>query len=370
MKETIFQKHVSKWLSAYIHDELTADRAEQVQLHLSHCLRCQKEYELVQRGIKLAETLQTISAPDTLWAGIIEKEQFPKKQWEFNFQWRYALVAMGTVILLVFFWGRWIQNQKILEINPQTQPSSWEVASVTGAPRIGDMKIKEKGNLLIGEWLETDNASRAQIKVAEIGIVNIDPNSRLQLVETRETEHRIALAKGKMSAVILAPPRLFMVDTPSATAVDLGCAYTLEVDEEGGSLLHVTSGWVSFVRDGQESFIPAGAMCATRKGLGLGTPYLASSTESLKTALNLLDFGKPTSPRPAIETILSEARREDSLTLWHLLGRQYESLTQEIRGLIYDHLKKLSPPPTGVTRNGIINGDRQMLKLWWDAKIG
>lgn len=366
----MFQKHVSKWLSAYCHDELTEGRAVQVRLHLLRCPGCQREYELIQRGIKLAESLQPMSAPDSLWTSVIEKKQLPEKRWEFTPRWKYALVAMATIVLLIFMWGRWNQNQKINKITPTNSSLSWEVANVTGAPRIGESEIKERGNLAVGEWLETDNASKAQIKVAEIGFVNVDPNSRLQLVQTKETEHRIALTKGKMSAVILAPPRLFMVDTPSATAVDLGCAYTLEVDEAGGSLLHVTSGWVSFVRDGQESFIPAGAMCATRKGFGLGTPYLASSSDAFKSALNLLDFGNAVSSQSTITTILTEARGEDALTLWHLLGRQYNEETQGIRGLIYDHLKKLSPPPNGVTRTGIINGDRQMLKLWWEAKIG
>ena len=36
-----------------------------------------------------------------------------------------------------------------------------------------------------------------------------------------------------MSARIWAPPRLFYVNTPSAVAEDLGCAYTLEVDDLG-----------------------------------------------------------------------------------------------------------------------------------------
>jgi len=56
-----------------------------------------------------------------------------------------------------------------------------------------------------------------------------------------------------------------VVDTPSARAVDLGCQYTLNVDDRGDGLLKVTMGWVAFDTDGRESFIPAGAACRTRK---------------------------------------------------------------------------------------------------------
>ena len=38
--------------------------------------------------------------------------------------------------------------------------------------------------------------------------------------------------------------------------------------------ISVTTGWVGFEWRGRESFIPAGAVCLTRKSLGPGTPYL------------------------------------------------------------------------------------------------
>ena len=56
----------------------------------------------------------------------------------------------------------------------------------------------------------------------------------------------MSLSKGAIHARIWAPPKQFFVNTPSATAVDLGCEYTLQVDEDGGGLIRVTLGWVSF----------------------------------------------------------------------------------------------------------------------------
>ena len=121
----------------------------------------------------------------------------------------------------------------------------------------------EKGRLGVGQWLETDGTSRAQIEVSSIGQVEIDPNTRVRLVETKPTEHRLELAQGRMSARIWAPPKLFYVDTPSGVAEDLGCAYTLEVDDHGASLLRVTLGWVALQLKDRESMVPAGAACAT-----------------------------------------------------------------------------------------------------------
>src|SRR5207244_1301597 len=154
----------------------------------------------------------------------------------------------------------------------------WEVARLNGAPRIGASRMDENGRLAVGQWLETDNTSRAQIKVGSIGQVEIDPNTRVRLVETKPTEHRLELEHGKMSARIWAPPRLFFVDTPAGVAADLGCAYTLEVDDQGGSLLRVTTGWVALQLKDRESMVPAGAACQTRRGVGPGTPYFEDAS--------------------------------------------------------------------------------------------
>lgn len=365
-------QHVSKWLSAYCHDELTDSTAKQVEAHLRDCKHCRHEYEQIKLGIEFAKQLQVDIAPVTLWAGLSEKFITPVKPRRLIPYWQYAVGATVAVFLIALTW-------KLLDQRPETpfvpistpvaNAAAWEVANLRGTPRIGDEKINESGKLSIGEWLETDNTSMAKIKVAEIGYLDIDPNSRVQLMRSGKNEHRISLVKGKMSALILAPPRLFIVDTPSATAVDLGCAYTLEVDDAGASLLRVTSGWVSFVREEQEVFVPAGAICATRKGEGVGTPYYADVPSSFKASLAILDFGKSSDMKQAVATLLMKARQQDSLTLWHLLGRQFGELTAEVRGQIFDRLAVLSPPPATITKSGIIQGNREMLRLWWEEKI-
>src|SRR5689334_1376979 len=156
--------------------------------------------------------------------------------------------------------------------------SGWTVQPVAGSPLVDGVQTKggassSAARLRVGEWLETDAVSRARINVGQIGHVDVGPNTRLQVVEARGREHRMALARGAIHARISADPKVFFVNTPSATAVDLGCEYTLEVDESGAGLIRVTLGWVSFEGNGRESFIPDGAVGATRPDAGPGTPY-------------------------------------------------------------------------------------------------
>ena len=241
----------------------------------------------------------------------------------------------------------------------------WEVARIGGSPRIGSTRISDKGKLTLGQWLETDGDSRARIEVGNIGQVEIDPNTRVRLLQTTATEHRLELARGRMSARIWAPPRLFFVDTPSGVAADLGCAYTLQVDDAGGSLLRVTSGWVALQLRDRESMVPAGAACATRVGVGPGTPYFEDASESFRAALTKLDFEtKATDSKTgALDVLLSESRVRDTLTLWHLLAR----LDAKDRSRVYDRMVELVPPPSGVTRDGVLQLNEQMLQTWKDS---
>jgi hypothetical protein len=195
--------------------------------------------------------------------------------------------------------------------------------------------------------------------------VEVDAGSRLRLVTNGPGRKRLSLELGTIHATIWAPPGEFVVDIPSAVAVDLGCVYTLHVDESGAGLLRTTMGWVGFKLNGHESFIPAGAVCATRPKIGPGTPYLEDATLAFRDELSKFDFGSntPAERNALLGIILVDARKKDALTLWHLLSR----VSDADRPGVYDRLAALAPPPTGVTREDILRLDRQMLDTWWNS---
>jgi hypothetical protein len=241
---------------------------------------------------------------------------------------------------------------------------AWSVQSLAGAPVVAGSPIDGPSRLAVGQALTTDARSRARIAVGEIGRVDVEPNSHVRLVQSRPGEHRMALDRGRIAAQIWAPPRLFFVNTPSATAIDLGCAYTLEVDAAGAGMIRVSHGWVAFEYDGRESFIPQGAVCATRPGFGPGTPRFADAPLALEQALPVLDFSAPIDPRraAALADLLTSARARDALTLWHLLARG----TPEERAKVYDRLATLVPPPPSASREAVLRADRRALDDWWN----
>jgi len=366
----MFTKHVSKDLSAYCNGELSPHDASEVAEHLIGCPRCRVVFEEIKLGVKLAESVPEMKAPDSLWQDLearldaqVGTDESSARQVASERSirplariWQPRVLAIAATLILASGLG-------VIWFYVQEARPSWEVARLNGSPRIGSAIMNDRSRLAIGQWLETDNVSRAQIQVGSIGQVEIDPNSRVKLVQTGPTEHRLELARGRMSAHIWAPPRLFFVDTPSAVAADLGCAYTLEVDDEGGSLLRVTSGWVALQLKDRESMVPAGAACETRRGIGPGTPYFEDASDSFRQALSKLDFephDTEWSKIPALNLVLMQARPRDTLTLWHLLAR----LEGTDRSLVYERLAALSPPPPKVTRDGVLQLDDEMLTAW------
>ncbi len=281
----------------------------------------------------------------------------------FNWRWKYQLSAVAASLLLAATAFLFMRQRSSRNLGP-----SWDVARLEGAPRVGWHFLGEKsgpGKLGIGQTLVTDSSSRASITLDETGRVEVDPGSRLRLLTNGPGRKRLSLERGTIHAVIWAPPGQFVVDTPSAVAVDLGCVYTLHVDDSGAGLLRTTMGWVGFKLNGHESFIPAGANCQTRPKIGPGTPYMEDASASFRDALSRFDFEShiPAERNALLGVLLVDARKDDALTLWHLFSR----VNDAERPGVYDRLASLAPPPAGVTREGILRLDRAMLDAWWNS---
>jgi hypothetical protein len=268
-----------------------------------------------------------------------------------------VLLTLGTVAYLAYNSSRVSEAQ-----------IAWDCSALSGSPQIGSLTIpagNSAAKFHVGQTLTTNADSRASIWQNDLGEIQVEPNSRVRLVHSGADRKRIKLELGTIRASIWAPPTEFVVDTPSATAVDLGCAYTLHVNADGSGTLRTTLGWVGFHLNGRDSFIPAGAMCLTRPGVGPGTPYFEDASPQFREALFAFDSSDPSSSAHAqqLAIILAQARAKDALTLWHLLSRTEGSE----RAQVYDGLTALAPPPLGVTREGMLSLNRQMLDRYWDA---
>lgn len=345
----MWEKHIAMHLMPYLTGKLPPQKAGEVESHLELCEACRMERDQIRAGMDAIQYLPLVEAPDSIWPSVTAEFSRHRPRPAAAVHWRWALAAAAIIVLMssTAYW--WLHRSAGMQ---------WGVIRIDGSPSVGAKILRGAGHVRAGEWIETDASSQALVHVGEIGSVQVAPNTRVRVVTAQPDEHRLALARGEIHASISAPPKLFFVDTASATAVDLGCEYSLMAADDGSSLLRVVRGWVSFEWKGIDSLVPAGATCRTRPHLGPAIPYFDDAPETLKQAADT--FGFEGTGNSALNVILSESRIRDTLTLWHLLTR----VDPSDRERVYDQMATLSPPPSGVTRELVLKLDAAALQRW------
>ena len=222
---------------------------------------------------------------------------------------------------------------------------AWSVAAPAATPLIRSHTTAAHRRPAVGQTLVTDASSRARMEVSDMA-GDVD--------EARVRRRAAAVIVWRSSgthAVITAPAGQFVVNTPSATATDLGCIYTLHVNDAGTGLLTVEAGWVAFEERGHESFVPAGASARTDPRVGAGTPRYDDAEPVFREALDEVDGGRDAAARAAaLREVIAHARTRDAMTLWHLIPRV--GLAE--RGAVVDALAARVPMPPAVTREAVL----------------
>src|SRR3989442_1746161 len=96
----MFSNHVTSLSSPYFHGELTLAENHRVSEHLLACRKCRAEFDEIKLGVRFAEQLQIISAPDSVWAGIAERlDRNDLRPVRFWFRKPLAIAASVVVIL-------------------------------------------------------------------------------------------------------------------------------------------------------------------------------------------------------------------------------------------------------------------------------
>ena len=235
---------------------------------------------------------------------------------------------------------------------------AWRVETLSGEPRLRGLHFF--GRIALGGRVVTGEGARARLDVKGLGRVELEPGSVLRRVPGRRSERKLALDVGTLHALIQAPPRQFVVETPVGVAVDLGCAYTLSVGRDGHGRLEVTAGRVTFTHGPLESFVPAGAWCPLRPG-GEGVPRRDYASDAFLAAIDA--YEQVPDSEPVLEGMLAAAEASDAITLWHLLPR----VQSDTRARVAARIAELIEVPADVPRARVLALEPAALDAWWGA---
>lgn len=235
---------------------------------------------------------------------------------------------------------------------------SWGVETLSG--RASYRGAAFAGRVALGGSLVTDAATVARMDVPGLGHVTLEPGGCVRRVRGNGAERRLELERGTLHAEISAPPRLFVVGTRVGTAVDLGCAYTLTVDDSEKGKLSVTSGRVMFENGGTESLVPAGLWCPLTSS-GAGVPRRTYASDAFLAAIARTDAMQ--CQTDDLKPILATAEASDAITLWHLLPRVQGAARRQVA----ERIASLIPVPPGVAMERVLGLEPAALEAWWDA---
>jgi hypothetical protein len=204
--------------------------------------------------------------------------------------------------------------------------------------------------LQAGDVVQTERGS-VRLQSPAVGTIDLGANTTVRLIENRSRRHRLALAAGTIHAKTTSQPGVFVIDTPKARAIDLGCEYTLTIAPNGGGELHVIAGWVDLTHGYEQSLVPQGASALIDSDGSLTVPVFDDAAPAFRAAVRNHDMA----------TIVALSRTRDALTLLNL----FRDATPDDRVLLYDRLNQLVPAPPSITRESVRYWTPSATELWW-----
>jgi hypothetical protein len=204
--------------------------------------------------------------------------------------------------------------------------------------------------LRAGDVVRTELGS-VRLQSAAVGTIDLGANTTIRLVENHRSRHRLALTAGTIHAKTTSQPGVFVIDTPKARAIDLGCEYTLTIGPNGVGELQVTAGWVDLARGNEQSLVPGGASATIDSDASQMVPVFDDAVPGFHAAVRDLDM----------LVIIALSRPRDALTLLNL----FRLATPDERMLLFDRLNQLVPAPPSITRESVRYWTPSSTELWW-----
>lgn len=272
-----------------------------------------------------------------------------------------ALLAATVLLAALVAW---------LAIPPRGRvpPSTWEIASTTGSPLIGErQRFKRPGQTL--RMISIDAESSVKLSCGRATIVTILPSTEVHVIDGPEESPWATLTRGGVEARVGSADRPLMLGV-LGEAVELKPGSSAAVRVAGGRAdVELKAGQAEVQWETSRTRLLGPALCAIEAGRGPELPVsLASSRRAQDLADKLrsvLGHKDPGARDRALAMVLEEATPKEAPLLWNLLSRVEDEQRRQVR----DVLGNLIAAPAGPERERILLLDPGAMDAWWDAAV-
>jgi hypothetical protein len=370
-----------------IDETITIDEKKKIDEHISECNACSEYLKKTAEIVKEINSIPTEAVylsyqkKSEIWDKLepeidinrykngnnkIKEETSVDESKSGNFisNLKYIVTGIAAVLLIGFIvYGvknMKVSNDRLSQQNPLGIANFWKVSNLQGESKIGNAAMGKIDSIQEGQYIQTDLNSRAELLIANIGKVIIEPNSKVLFIKGTDGNNRIQLEYGTINSDMISNGKTFFVEMPSAVASDNGGSYTITIDSVGDGIVFVKSGKVDVDSPNRDAIIPAGNVVFTKKDFGVGTPFNESASPKFKTALFNYDFGVCNDA--CVSVLINNAKMSDAVTLANLIPNVQKAYTDQV----YAKLAGFVQPPGRERRDSLKFFNEEELNEWID----
>jgi len=346
----------------YFNNELNSETRDLIQQHLDKCGECKKEYlaytllkeksnflkkeispsknlydniekHIIKKdnGMKndiqiktLSNNIFTIDFKDEKKSNpIAEKQSFISRNW----YWFASAAAIILICSLVF--SRYSEQN----IYSAGEMSNWKLVNLKGNALVNGVKSDVVN---VGDWIQTDNESAVILKIANVGDISIEPNSKVRFIQSDDNLSRIEISYGTVNTSTSQADK-FILQSNNMKVQDKGSSYSFKVDDKGNGVIYVNNGIANVESGNRVSVVPEGKFCMYKPEFGVGIPFRKDATPEFQNALFQYDFNN--GGNNAIYSAIASATAEDYYSLLNLIPR----VDEKTKYLVLNKLDRITP---------------------------
>jgi hypothetical protein len=233
----------------------------------------------------------------------------------------------------------------------------WQVKAVYGQYQVGNAFNKKVIDL--NEKLITQDSTKVTINIPTAGTIDVRSYSSIQVVKGKTGDNIISLLGGKIDAACNVDRPGVEIKTIQATLDVIGGDFTASLTDLGDLFISTGNGIVNISNNRETVRLVRDHICKVLGNGDIGIPYYFDTDPRFIELLDKISFGNGSITD--VDILLNMATPLDGISLLYLLKAARNSSD---RLPIFLKLNELYPIVPGITQDGILNLDLEMIELW------